>query len=76
MDLESICGQKLNELKKLMNYNIEIENYMDCKKLKYKIEKLRLYGKRIYDLESEKNIAINNEDFSCIVCLQKLNFVV
>ena len=72
MDLESICGQKLTELKKLMNYNIEIENYMECKEIKYKIEKLRLYGKRIYDLESEKNIAINNEDFSKAIEIKNL----
>ena len=64
MDLETICGQQLNELKKQMNYNIEIENYLECKEIKKKIEKVRLYGKRIFDLEEEKKLAINNEDFS------------
>ena len=64
MDLETICGQQLNELKKQMNYNIEIENYLECKEIKKKIEKVKLYGKRIFDLEEEKKLAINNEDFS------------
>ena len=38
-----------------MKYNIEIENYMECKEIKYKIEKIKYYGKKVYDLESEKN---------------------
>ena len=71
-DLEAICGQQLTELKKQMNYNIEIENYLLCKEIKKKIEKLRLYGKRIFELESEKNIAINNEDFSKAIEIKNL----
>jgi hypothetical protein len=45
---------------------------MECKEIKNKIEKLRLYGKRIFDLESEKNIAINNEDFSKAIEIKNL----
>ena len=71
-DLDSICGAQLTELKKQMNYNIEIENYKECKEIKKKIDMLRLYGKRIFDLESEKTLAINNEDFSKAIELRNL----
>ncbi len=71
-DLDTICGLQLNELKKQMNYNLEIENYLECKEIKNKIELVRLYGKRIFDLESEKSIAINNEDFSKAIEIKNL----
>ena len=64
VDLIGICDKQLKELKKKMIYNIEIEDYMECKKIKYKIEKIRLYGKKLYELESERMIALNNEDYS------------
>ena len=63
-DLKGICAEQLNELKKLMKHNIEIENYMECKEIKFRIEKMRLYGKKIFELESEKKFALNNEDYS------------
>ena len=63
IDLIGICDEQLKELKKKMKYNIEIEDYMECKEIKYKIEKVRLYGKKVYELESEKMIALNNEDY-------------
>lgn len=61
--LENICGQDLKELKETMNYNIKTENYTECKQIKIKMEKVKLYGKQIYDLENQKKIAIKNEDF-------------
>ena len=70
--LEDICGDKLNELKNLMEYNIRNENYTECKQLKDKIEKVRLYGKKIYDLEQQKKIAVNNEDFDKAMELKDL----
>ena len=63
-DLKGICEEQLKELKKLMKQNIEIENYLDCKEIKLRIEKMRLYGKKIFELESEKKFALNNEDYS------------
>jgi hypothetical protein len=50
-----------------MKYNIEIEDYMVCKEIKFKREKIRLYGKKLQELESEKTMALNNEDFSKVL---------
>ena len=72
MDLDTICQQQLTNLKKQMNYNIEIDNYQECKEILNKIEKVRLYNKRIFDLESEKNTAINNNDFSKVIEINNL----
>ena len=54
--LEDICGQELKDLKEKMDYNIKTENYLECKQIKMKLDKVRMYGKQIYDLENqEKN---------------------
>ena len=72
VDLIGICDEQLKELKKKMKYNIEIEDYMECKEIKYKIEKIRLYGKNVYELESEKMIALNNEDYSKALSIKNI----
>ena len=41
--LEDICGQELKDLKEKLDYNIKVENYLECKKIKMKLEKVRLY---------------------------------
>ena len=71
-DLTNICGDKLEKLKDLMEKNIKTENYEECKELKSKIDKIRLYGKKIFDLESQKKIAVNNEDFDKAMELRDL----
>ena len=70
--LENICGQELKDLKEKMDYNIKIENYMECKQIKAKLDKVRIYGKQIYDLENQKRIAVNNEDFDQAMDLKNL----
>ena len=61
--LEDICGDELKDLKEKMDYNIRMENYMECKQIKIKLEKVRLFGQQIYELEDQKKLAVNNEDF-------------
>ena len=70
--LENICGAELKDLKEKMDYNIKIENYMECKQIKAKLDKVRIYGKQIYDLENQKRIAVNNEDFDQAMDLKTL----
>ena len=70
--LEDICGPELKDLKEKMNYNIKIENYIECKQIKIKLEKVRMYGKQIYDLENQKKMAVNNEDFDQAMDLKNL----
>ena len=70
--LEDICGEELKELKEQMNYNIENENYMECKQIKIKLDKIRILGKQIYDLENQKKIAVNNEDYDQAMNLKNL----
>ena len=71
-DLANICGDKLYKLKELMDFNIKNENYLECKQLKSKIDKVRLYGRKIYDLEAQKKVAVNNEDFDKAMELKDL----
>ena len=71
-DLENICGDKIDKLKELMEINIKNENYEECKQLKTKLDKIRQYGKKIYDLESQKKIAVTNEDFDKAMELRDL----
>ena len=70
--LEDICGQELKDLKEKMNYNIKIENYIECKQIKMKLDKIRIYGRQIYDLENQKKMAVNNEDFDQAMDLKNL----
>ena len=70
--LEDICGPELKDLKEKMDYNIKIENYLECKQIKAKLDKVRVYGKQIYDLENQKRIAVNNEDFDQAMDLKNL----
>ena len=70
--LEDICGQELKDLKEKLDYNIKVENYLECKKIKMKLEKVRLYGKQILDLENQKKLAVNNEDFDQALNLKNL----
>ena len=56
IDLIGLCDKQLKELKKKMKYNIEIEDYMECKEIKFKREKIRLYEKKLQELEEEKTI--------------------
>ena len=62
-ELEDVCGNEIKELKEKMNYNIKLENYKECKLIKMKLDKIRMFGKQIYDLENQKKLAVNNEDF-------------
>ena len=70
--LENICGTELKDLKEKMDYNIKIENYLECKQIKAKLDKVRIYGRQIYDLENQKRIAVNNEDFDQAMDLKTL----
>ena len=70
--LEDICGQELKDLKEKMNYNIKMENYIECKQIKIKLDRVRMYGKQIYDLENQKKLAVNNEDFDQAMELKNL----
>ena len=70
--LEDICGPELKDLKEKMNYNIKTENYIECKQIKMKLDKVRMYGKQIYDLENQKRTAVNNEDFDLAMDLKNL----
>ena len=70
--LEDICGAELKDLKEKMNYNIKMENYIECKQIKMKLDKIRMYGRQIYDLENQKKLAVNNEDFDKAIDLKNL----
>lgn len=62
-DLEGICDEKLKKLKEKMESAIKEERYDDCKIIKAHLDKVRLLGKKIFDLEYKKTLAVNNQDF-------------
>jgi len=70
--LEEVCGDELKDLKERMDYNIKAENYLECKQIKIKLDRVRLYGRQIYDLENQKKQAVNNEDFDRAMELKNL----
>ena len=70
--LEDICGPELKDLKEKMDYNIKTENYIECKQIKIKLDKVRMYGKQILDLDNQKKLAVNNEDFDKAMELKTL----
>jgi len=71
-ELEEVCGNEIKELKEKMNYNIKLENYKECKLIKMKLDKVRMFGKQIYDLENQKKLAVNNEDFDKALDIKNL----
>jgi centrosomal protein CEP104 len=61
--IDELTREKIRVLKGLQDEAVRVENFDEAKKIKMNIDKLRQLGKKIYDLEYQKKIYIENEDF-------------
>ena len=61
--LNEICGEQLKYLNNKLLENNKSQNYKECIKFKELISKVRDLGNKIYNLEKEKNDAVNIEDY-------------
>jgi centrosomal protein CEP104 len=61
--IDELAREKIRVLKGIQDEAVKAENYDEAKKIKANIDRIRLIGKKIYDLEFQKKIYINNEDF-------------
>jgi centrosomal protein CEP104 len=62
-ELDEISQEKLKILKGQQEEALKIEDYDEAKKLKKSIERIKIIGKKIYELEIQKKLYVNNEDF-------------
>ena len=54
-DIDEICKEKIKILKNNLEESIRVEDYTMSKKIKNNIEKLKLFGKKISELERNKS---------------------
>jgi centrosomal protein CEP104 len=62
-ELDEISQEKIKIMRTQQEEAIQKENFDEAKKLKQTIDKIKLIGKRIYELDKQKKMYINNEDF-------------
>ena len=61
--LNEICGEQIKYLNNKLLENNKKQNYKECIKFKELISKVRDLGNKVYNLEKEKNEAVNIEDY-------------
>lgn len=61
--LDELALDKIRILRQSMDEASKIEDFDEAKRIKGNIEKVRMIGKKIFNHEFQKRIAINNEDF-------------
>lgn len=71
-ELNEICGESVEILTQKMKENIELENYEVCANIKNHIEKIKLYARKVFELENKKKHAINNLDFETAQTMKNL----
>jgi centrosomal protein CEP104 len=62
-DMDEIAQEKLKILKNQQDEALKIEDYDEAKRIKKIIDKVKLIGKKIFEMEANKKIYVNNEDF-------------
>ena len=61
--LDEICGEQIKYLNNKLLENNSTQNLKECLKYKEIITKVRELGNKVYNLEKEKNEAVNIEDY-------------
>ena len=61
--MDELAVEKIRILKQSMDEASKIEDYDEAKRIKVNIDKVRMIGKKIFELDFQKKIAINNEEF-------------
>ena len=63
ININKICGEKLNYFKEQLKIESEKENYIECKIIQENIENCKKLAKNILILQNEKLMAVKEEDF-------------
>ena len=63
LNINKICGEKLNYFKEQLKIESEKENYVECNIIKENIENCKKLAKNILILQNEKLMAVKEEDF-------------
>lgn len=63
LDLDEISKEKIKILKNLMEEAIKIEDFDEAKRLNNNINTLMYFGKKLNDLERQKKLFIDKQDF-------------
>ena len=58
-DLDEIAQEKLKILKSQLDEALKIEDFDEAKKIKKSVDRVRLIGKKIYEMEANKKLYIN-----------------
>ncbi len=61
--MDELAIEKIRILRQSMDEASKIEDFDEAKRIKGNIDKVRMIGKKIFEHEFQKKIAINNEDF-------------
>lgn len=62
-EIDEITQEKIKIMKNILDEAIKNDDFDEAKKIKFNIDKLKLLGKKLYDLESQKKFFINLEDY-------------
>lgn len=62
-EMDDITQEKLRIYKEKLNEAIKVEDYDEANNLKQNIDKIRFLGKKLYELNNQKQVCIVNEDY-------------
>jgi len=62
-EIDDITQEKIKIMKNLLEENIKNEDFDEAKKIKANIDKIKLFGKKLLDLENQKKKLLSLEDF-------------
>jgi len=62
-EMDEIAQEKMKILRVQLEEALRVEDYDEAKRLKKNMDKIKAIGKKIYEMEQQKKVYINNEDF-------------
>lgn len=62
-EIDELTQDKIKIMKNLLEESIKNEDFDEAKKLKINIDKIKLFGKKLLDLENQKKQLLSVEDF-------------
>ena len=61
--IDDLTQEKIRVMRSYLDEAIKVEDYDEAKRIKSNLDRLKVIGKRIHELEFQKKFYINNEDF-------------
>lgn len=62
-EIDELTQEKIKIMKNLLEESVKNEDFDEAKKLKINIDKIKLFGKKLLDLENQKKELLSVEDF-------------